>query len=386
MFKIKSKFISTVIIAVVCGLFAGVAGEIITRVYFLKDFSIPYLNNDINVADLNAVYPNLIIRDAKKVVVNQDIKVAETISSVQSSLVKVFQEISPAISGKNTKATSSLDYYKLAEPLLTGLIITSDGWAVAPLTADLKTVLLEKGYLAISNDRKIYKIDKILKTTDAPAGVIFFHLAGATNLPIKKIVSRAELSLGQSVLVLNNSNQSFLSSLASFTKMPAVLSSDRLNAQLELAVNLNEESRPAFVFNLAGDLLALVDINQVVTPAFAYNSYWQNLLLPNSVPSPYLGVNYLDLNLVQPLATSLNKGAWLYPAGNQPAVLKNSPAELAGLKSGDIITWVDNQEINAANDLADFISKYRPNDKITLTYWRAGEEREAEVTLGALPK
>jgi len=383
MFKIKNNFLAVVILSIVGGLVAGVAGGIVTRVYLLKDSSFPYLNSDVDLGDLNASRPNLIIRDAKKVVVNQDVKVSETIASVQTSLVRVFKEITSAAASKNQAASSSPSFYRLTEPLLTGLMITSDGWAVAPLDSD---ALAAGNYIAITDDRRIYKVDKILGAPEAPRGLAFLHLAEATNLPVKKIISRSELSLGQSALVMDNLNQAQLTSLVAFDKTPEVLSSDSLNARLVLALNLGKDSPSAFVFNLAGDFLAIINNQQEVVPAFSYNPYWQNLLLPNAGGPPFLGINYLDLSLVQPLAINLNKGAWLYPAGNQPAVLPASPAQAAGLKSGDVITWVGNQELNAAVDLADVIAKYRPGDKITLTYWRAGQEHEAEVTLSPLPK
>jgi len=66
----------------------------------------------------------------------------------------------------------------------------------------------------------------------------------------------------------------------------------------------------------------------------------------------------------------------------QPAVLSGSPAEKAGLVAGDVITWINNQEITAQRDLADIIATYRAGEKITITYRRAGAEKTAEATLG----
>jgi len=381
MSKIKSH-LAVFAIAVVCGLVAGVTGEIITRVYFLKDFSIPYFNDDINVADLNGLRPNLIIRDAKKVVVNQDVKVNETISSIQPSLVKVFREISLDPAKKSVSGTVNQEYYNLAAPLLNGLIITSDGWVASPLAPGSGTSLTDSGYIAISHDRKIYKIDKVLEDPSLPDNIVFFHLADVANLPVKKIASRDEISLGQSVLVINNLDQALLSSLASFSKGNTVLSSDDTNVRLGLADTLGDDFETAFVFNLAGDFLAFIN-NKEIIPAFAQTFYWQKLLITDYPGQAFLGVNYLDLSSVQPLTISLNKGAWLYSAPNQPAVVKNSPAQKAGLKEGDVILSLDNQEINAANDLADIIAKYQPNDKVTLRYWRDGREQIIELALGA---
>jgi len=275
------------------------------------------------------------------------------------------------------------DYYKLDEPLFIGLVITSDGWAIAAAPSEMKADFKTKSYVAISGDKQLYKIDKFSNLKNSSGDLLIFHLAGATNLPVKKIVSRSELSLGQTLLAVNGLNSVWPTALTSLIKTPTVLSSDSLNAQLGLAGSENNDLKNSFVFNLSGDLVAIVAADQKVVPAFSYNTYWQSIFKKETAPSPYLGVNYLDLSIIKTAGVSLNKGAWLYPADNQLAVIKDSPAEAAGLQTGDIITWVNNQEIDANHDLADMIAGFKPEDKVILTYWRGGEEKEIEIKLGA---
>lgn len=63
-------------------------------------------------------------------------------------------------------------------------------------------------------------------------------------------------------------------------------------------------------------------------------------------------------------------------------VEEGSPAEEAGIKVGDIITAVDDQEIDEDHPLRDLILGHEPGEKITLTLNRWGESREIQVTLG----
>ncbi len=378
--KIKSNVLLVVLIAVGFGLVAGIGGGIITHAYLFNGVSLPYFNQEVNLADLNNNRSNLVIRDPKKVVVNQDLKITETINSLSPSLVSVFKELAPKAGADTLKS----DYYSLNTPLFIGLVITSDGWIMSSLPAELKNDFSIKGYIVITADRKIYEIDKITVLKNLPGDVVFFHLAAATNLSVRKIVPRAELSLGQSLLVIDNYNNAWPTTLSSFKKTPEILNSDLLNARLALANNSEAIQKNSFVFNLAGDLIAVIGVDKGIVPAFAYNSYWQSFNKKEIISRPFLGVNYLDLALVRIPNLNLEKGALIYPASDKVSVIKNSPAALAGLSAGDIITWVNNQEINNTNDLADLIANYNPGDKITITYLRAGQERAVDTTLGEL--
>ncbi len=378
--KSKNNLLWVVVLTVALGLVAGVCGEIVTRVYILNDFSLPYFSPEVNLTDLNGNRSNLIIRDPKKVVVNADVKITETINSFSSSLVNVYKEITP----KNGNESAKPEYYSLDRPLFKGLIITSDGWVMSSLSGDTKDAFAIKGYVVVTADRKIYKIDKISVIKDLPGDVIFFHLIGATNLPVRKIVPRAELSLGQSLLVIDNNNNVWPTNISSFRKTPDVLNSDSLNARIALATNSDAIQKNSLVFNLSGDLTAVISETKEIIPAFSYDSYWQSFWKKGLATRPYLGVNYLDLSTVQIPNLALDKGALIYPASDKVAVAKDSPAALAGLVSGDVITWIDNQEINSTNDLADLIAKYKPGDKITITYIHAGQEKELDLKLGQL--
>lgn len=377
--KIKNNTFLVIFLAVTCGLVAGIFGEIITRVYLLNDFSLPYLSQDVNLGNLNS-RSNLIIQDPKKVVVSQDLKISETISSLAPSLVSIFKEIKPQADLNLLKS----DYYKLDQALFLGLVVTSDGWVLSSLPEELRGSFAAKGYVVVAADRKIYTIDKVAVLDDLPGDVVFFHLAGASNLAVRKIVPRAELSLGQSLLVIDNHNNVWPTSLSSFEKTPEILSSDFLNARLTLANNSEAIQKNSFVFNLSGDLIAIIDAGQEIIPAFAYNSYWQSVWNKEVAPRPSLGVNYLDLSSVRIPNFNSDKGALLYPGEDKVAVVKNGPAFAVGLKAGDIISWVNNQEINKFNDLADLIAQFKPGDKITITYLRDNQEKQVDVKLGEL--
>lgn len=64
------------------------------------------------------------------------------------------------------------------------------------------------------------------------------------------------------------------------------------------------------------------------------------------------------------------------------AVTENSAAEKAGLKTGDIITKINDESVSDHGDVTRVISKLKPEEKVTISYKRDGKENKATATLG----
>ena len=97
----KNKVVILLILVLIIGLLAGVAGELVSRVYLFEDaYNIPFFGN-ISFSGSNYNGSNLVIQGARKVVVEQNVKIAETINSVRGNLVGVFRKIKTAGSDSN---------------------------------------------------------------------------------------------------------------------------------------------------------------------------------------------------------------------------------------------------------------------------------------------
>ena len=70
-------------------------------------------------------------------------------------------------------------------------------------------------------------------------------------------------------------------------------------------------------------------------------------------------------------------------AGNKVAYIGlGSPAEKAGVKSGDRITRIDGEKVSSQNDITAAISRKSAGDTVRMTLERGSAEREVTVTLG----
>ena len=63
-------------------------------------------------------------------------------------------------------------------------------------------------------------------------------------------------------------------------------------------------------------------------------------------------------------------------------VVKDSPADRAGLKAGDVITKVDDQKVKSTFELTEAVRSYEPKTKVTVTIVRAGKTKKLNATLG----
>lgn len=64
------------------------------------------------------------------------------------------------------------------------------------------------------------------------------------------------------------------------------------------------------------------------------------------------------------------------------SITKESAAEKAALKIGDIITMINDKPVEDPETLAEAVSWYKPNDEVTIKYIREGKAKSVKVTLG----
>lgn len=67
-------------------------------------------------------------------------------------------------------------------------------------------------------------------------------------------------------------------------------------------------------------------------------------------------------------------------------VVKDGPADRAGLKVGDIITTYEKQPVKTYDGLVEAVRQHKPGDKVTVTVAREKETKDLTITLGARPE
>jgi len=367
----QHKFFFFIIAALALGLMGGVAGSWLAKSYLF--------DSSYNLAAGDYSAQGLVISNAKNVIVQQDAKIDETVNSAGASLVGIYKKqklAKPAGGG-----FAAENFYKISEAAAQGFIITADGWIVTafPLAKNYND------YVVIGGDKKIYPIERA--ASDSLTEFNFIQVA-AEGFPVRKLAENWEIKRGSLAIGVNQAGLSWISYVKGFSQKKALLkSSDGYAEKLVLNDKVPAEFTGSVIFNLAGDALGLVGGSGEIEPIAHLKSAARSLFLNKTAARPYLGVNYINLAELAPVVETVDfpqKGAVIYRDAKGVAVQKNSPAEKAGLREGDIIVSVGKVDISKENNLANIIQDYLAGDKIILSYWRGTEKKEAEAVLGEL--
>ena len=158
--------------------------------------------------------------------------------------------------------------------------------------------------------------------------------------------------------------------------------------QTDVAINPGNSGGP--LFNLSGEVIGVN--SQIFTrsggsiglsfaiPAAVVRNVIDQLRDTGEVVRGWLGVSIQDVdkNLAESFGLDRPRGALIAQVG------AGSPAEKAGLESGDVILTFDDQPINNSGDLPHVVGLIAPDTTVDVLIRRDGKDRKLAVTVGGL--
>ncbi|MGE4554683.1 MAG: S1C family serine protease, partial [Candidatus Paceibacterota bacterium] len=161
--------------------------------------------------------------------------------------------------------------------------------------------------------------------------------------------------------------------------------------QTDAAINRGNSGGP--LLNLEGEV---VGINTAMVfgaqnigfaiPIDQVKSSLEQAIKTGKIVTPFLGIWYqmITPELKEEKNLPVDYGALISKPSDssEGAVIKDSPAEKAGLKERDIILEVNGQKVTLDNPLVSIIRQYKVGEKIKLKVLREGKTLEIEVILG----
>lgn len=270
----------------------------------------------------------------------------------------------------------------------TGFIVSEDGLVVTNkhVVSDTSAT-----YKVITKDNKEYEVEKI--SQDPTNDLAIIKLKGASGLIPVELGSSENLKVGQMAIAIGTALGEFrhtvttgvISGLGRGIIAGSIFegSIERLDDVIQTDAAINPGNSGGPLLNSAGQVIgvnvAVAQGAENVGFAIPVDTLKQALDLYRQTGSfaskPFLGVRYEMISKEAALLNEVPQGAYVVD------VTKGSAAESSGIKSGDIITKVDGEEINDKNPLADVISKKKPGQKINIELWRDGENLNISATL-----
>jgi 2-alkenal reductase len=105
------------------------------------------------------------------------------------------------------------------------------------------------------------------------------------------------------------------------------------------------------------------------------------LIKNGRVDRGFIGIQYSPLSPRAAVALGLPPAAGIQIS----SVVSGSPAAQAGLRVNDVVTKLNDQQIDQQHPLQSLLLRFRPGDKVRLTIIRGSETTTIELTLGARP-
>ena len=207
-----------------------------------------------------------------------------------------------------------------------------------------------------------------------------------------------KLSVGEWVVAIGSPfglhlNHTVTAGIVSAVGRSSVISRNNFEDFIQHDAAINPGNSGGALFNLDGEL---VGINTAIAtdgysranagvgfaiPINMVKRVMEDLISDGKVTRGWLGVQIQDVDegMAKALRLKERNGAII------SQVIKNSPAEDAGVEEQDVIIAVDGVKVADSSNLKNLISSGRPDDKTKLTVIRDGHERNLIVTLGTRP-
>lgn len=362
----RGSLVSYIALALVASLIGGIASIYIAPMLYGK--ILPNPNNSSQYTSSPPI----------NIVTNDDINtVAAVAKKAMSSVVgittvEVQQSVFPFFATQEVEGVGS------------GVIVDSNGYiltnshVVADGKAKSVTVLLDNGD---SKPAKVLWNDSLLD--------LAIVKVDATNLPIADLGDSDELEVGEIVVAIGNPlgldfQRTVTSGIISGLHRSVKIGNNVIEDLIQTDASINQGNSGGPLLNSKGEVIGIntakitsaeglgfaIPINQAkaIVEEVITNGTYQTVVIGIT------GASVSDYQRAFGVKLPVEKGVVLLQ------IHENTPAYDAGLRIGDIITKIDDINIDNMSQLKKALYKYKIGDKAKLTIYRTNEVLEIEVT------
>jgi S1-C subfamily serine protease len=265
----------------------------------------------------------------------------------------------------------------------TGFFVTEDGYVLTNRHVIDET---DATYIIVTNEGK--ELAATLVDVDPFQDIAILDVDGE-DYPTVQLGDSDEIRIGATVIAIGNTLSEFRNTVTKGVVSGInrrVTAGDSYNTEvIEAAIQTDAAINPG---NSGGPLINLLGQVVGINTAVSFEGQAIGFAIPineakravadvrefGRIVRPWLGVRYVLVQAQEGQNIEYEIGARII-AGEQPgesAIVAGSPADLAGLKDGDIIIAVNSTNLSQDQALAELISEYRPGDSVELSVLRDG--------------
>jgi len=265
-----------------------------------------------------------------------------------------------------------------------GVIVSEDGTILTNhhVVKDADKITIEM------NDNKTYEAKVV--GSDPPSDLAVLKIEGE-KFPFLKLGDSDSVRVGDIVLAIGNPlgiGQSVTSGIISAKGRRTGIGDGSFEDFLQTDAPINRGNSGGALINLSGELVGInsqilsttggsIGIGFAI-PSNMSKSVMEQLVKNGKVRRGMLGIDIQ--NITSDIAENLDlKDAKGVLVSN---VRKDSAAEKAGIKRGDLVTAINGEAVDDGNSLRNKVAGTQPGTEIALTILRNGKEQELKATLG----
>ena len=280
----------------------------------------------------------------------------------------------------DTNATKDLS-------LGTGTIISENGYIVT--NAHLAGNKYSSCYVTLE-DGTIYSGSVVWSDDDLDLAIIKINASGLKYL---ELGDSDDIKIGEDVYAIGNPigiefqrtvTAGIISGVNRTIKIEENKDLNYMEGLIQTDASINRGNSGGPLINTKGEVIGISSVKiesaegiGFAIPINVVKPVIQGFISTGEFNEAYLGIFAYDKEVVKYLKNDVNFEGGIYVV----KIMKNGPVAKTNLKTGDIITHVDENEVNRMNELRSYIYTKKPGDKITLTINRNNKEYKQEVVL-----
>lgn len=263
-----------------------------------------------------------------------------------------------------------------------GVIISEDGYVVTN-----NHVIQGAAELEITlNNKKSYKAKLI--GTDSKMDIALLKVDADEKLPYAVFADSDQVKVGEWVLAVGNPyNLNSTVTAGIISAKARNLDTSGIQSFIQTDAVVNPGNSGGALVNTRGELVGINTMISSNTGSYVGYSFAvpsnitrkiiEDIMEFGNVQRGILGIEGRELNGEASKELNIRETQGFYVN----KVTKNSGAEKAGIKSGDVIVKLDNQNITSFAELSGYVNTKRPNDEINVTVNRDGRKLVIPVKL-----